>query len=310
MTDERPKYDPSDAEWRHWAWRALSAPFPEDSVERTKAEITRKGYDTTGIKYVYVAQRMNEVLGIGGWKMHCSYEVSESKTRAGRRIFDVTCDCGIVLIDRASALVWGEVSACGGHSSFTLSDAKKGAQTNAFKKAAAWLGCAWEAYAGILDDDHKPVPAVEDIMEKAMLSDQEVKAKIQEYAAELGKELCSSVTRGMDRSTERGKRAILSRLQLEMDKKKGPAKAGPSDHPIAHSLARTKPLERKAEGKSKRTLMEDKLWAAADMVHTDRTVSLAEIQKRYGVKSTLDMDPADLNDATEWYAERARGGAA
>ena len=35
-------------------YRALSKPFPEDAIERTKGTLTHKGYDTTGVKYQYI----------------------------------------------------------------------------------------------------------------------------------------------------------------------------------------------------------------------------------------------------------------
>ena len=49
-------------------YAALSAPFPEEAIERTDGKLTGKSYSTTGIKYQYVANRLNEVLGVGGWR--------------------------------------------------------------------------------------------------------------------------------------------------------------------------------------------------------------------------------------------------
>ena len=40
-------------------YAALSAPFPEEAIERTDGRITRRGYSTTGIKYQYVVNRLN-----------------------------------------------------------------------------------------------------------------------------------------------------------------------------------------------------------------------------------------------------------
>jgi hypothetical protein len=40
----------------------------------------------------------------------------------------------------------------------TEGDAKKGAFTNALKKAAAMFGVGRQAYEGTIDDDNEPVP--------------------------------------------------------------------------------------------------------------------------------------------------------
>jgi len=47
---------------------SLSAPFPEEAIERTNGNVTGRGYSTTGIKYQYVVNRLNEVLGLGGYR--------------------------------------------------------------------------------------------------------------------------------------------------------------------------------------------------------------------------------------------------
>jgi hypothetical protein len=52
---------------------------------------------------------------------------------------------------------FAEALADGGHTSFNEADAKKGAFTNALKKAAAMFGCGRQAYEGTLDDDNTPV---------------------------------------------------------------------------------------------------------------------------------------------------------
>ena len=49
-------------------YAALSAPFTDEAIERSDGRVTGKGYSTTGIKYQYVVNRLNEVIGIGSWR--------------------------------------------------------------------------------------------------------------------------------------------------------------------------------------------------------------------------------------------------
>jgi len=136
----------------------LSKPFPEEAIERTKGAETHKGYDTTGIKYQYVVNRLNEVLGIGGFRVDREFTMLEKTSSSGKPMYEATCDIVMQLgsWDNGAFIPMAEAVATGGHSSSNVADAKKGAFTNAFKKAAAFFGCGWQAYAGILDDDNVP----------------------------------------------------------------------------------------------------------------------------------------------------------
>ena len=51
-------------------YAALAAPFPEHCIQRTEGRLTGRGYDTVGYGYQHVANRLNEVLGVGGWRAH------------------------------------------------------------------------------------------------------------------------------------------------------------------------------------------------------------------------------------------------
>lgn len=140
--------------------KALMAPFPEDAIERTKGSVTRKGYDTTGVKYQYVVNRLNDVLGVGGWRFDATYDVTEHRTQKGRAMYAAECMLVLQLGEYRDGVfvVTAERSGPGGHDSLSRPDAKKGALTNALKKVAAMFGVGWQAYAGTLDDDHLPHP--------------------------------------------------------------------------------------------------------------------------------------------------------
>lgn len=146
-------------EQRREIWVNFSKSFPAEAIERTRGSSTGKGYDTTGIKYIYVTQRLNEVVGIGGWTTQQNIAVTTTKTKSGRDVYVATCDLHMFLLDfnaDGRPFEWAKTFGVGGHQSFTEADARKGAFTNAVKKAAANFGVGYQAYAGTLDDDATP----------------------------------------------------------------------------------------------------------------------------------------------------------
>ena len=58
-------------------YQQLAAPFPEHCIQRTEGRLTGRGYDTSGIGYQFIANRLNEVLGVGGWRAHRTVNVKE-----------------------------------------------------------------------------------------------------------------------------------------------------------------------------------------------------------------------------------------
>jgi hypothetical protein len=139
-------------------YAALAAPFPEHCIQRTEARTTGRGYDTTGIGYQYIANRLNEVLGVGGWRAHRTVAVKEILRNNGRPAFEAICDITLELGEWVDGdfVVFAESLADGGHVASSEADARKGAYTNAFKKAAAFHGVGRQAYEGTLDDDNVP----------------------------------------------------------------------------------------------------------------------------------------------------------
>jgi hypothetical protein len=139
-------------------YAALAAPFPENCIQRTEGRITGRGYDTTGIGYQFIANRLNEVLGVGGWRAHRTVNVKEVTRSNGRPAFEAICDLTLELgsWENGDFVVFAESLADGGHVASSEADARKGAYTNAFKKAAAFMGVGRQAYEGTLDDDNIP----------------------------------------------------------------------------------------------------------------------------------------------------------
>lgn len=139
-------------------YAALAKPFDEHCIQRTEGRLTGRGYDTTGIGYQHIANRLNEVLGVGGWRAHRTVTVKEIVRSNGRPAFEAICDITLELgewID-GQFIVFAESLADGGHLASSEADARKGSYTNAFKKAAAFFGVGRQAYEGSLDDDNLP----------------------------------------------------------------------------------------------------------------------------------------------------------
>jgi hypothetical protein len=141
-------------------YAALSAPFGQEAVERTDAKITGRGYSTTGLKYQFVVNRLNECLGgVGGFRAHRTVTVKEITRSNGRPAFEALCDLTLELgswSPEGKFVVFAEALADGGHIAASEADARKGSYTNAFKKAAAFFGVGRQAYEGTLDDDNVP----------------------------------------------------------------------------------------------------------------------------------------------------------
>ena len=139
-------------------YQQLAAPFPEHCIQRTEGRLTGRGYDTSGIGYQFIANRLNEVLGVGGWRAHRTVNVKEIVRANGRPAFESICDITLELGEWVSGdfVVFAESLADGGHLASSEADARKGAYTNAFKKAAAFFGVGRQAYEGSLDDDNIP----------------------------------------------------------------------------------------------------------------------------------------------------------
>ncbi len=168
-------------------YRRLSEPFPEEAIERTKGRVTGRGYDTSGVKVQYVINRLNGVLGLGGFRVEPDITVRERPARNGRTVFEAVCDITMQLgrWEDGSFVAFAEAPATGGHVAALEADARKGALSNAIKKAAAAFGVAWQAFAGRLDEDNSP-------------------AEHDDWRAE-GSEDSKPVQRGEQRSQENGR---------------------------------------------------------------------------------------------------------
>ena len=156
MTEEKTKIELDIKKKKLYA--ELSKPLDKKAIQRSKSEDTKKGYDTTGYGYQFIVNRFNEVLGIGGWNWSFEeIERAEGTYKSGTKFISITGKATIVL-----NLPNGQVSHSeyGGHQSSNLTDALKGASTNALKKTAAFFGVGKDAFEGSIDEDNQEQPEI------------------------------------------------------------------------------------------------------------------------------------------------------
>lgn len=108
----------------------LSAPLPPEAVTQHP---TKKFLSS--IKSIYVTERLNDVFGVGTWKVKT--EVVDSTTKM--------IVCKVTLSIPSYGI---EYECYGGNDNPDLGDAYKGATTDALTKIASWMGIGGEVFRG------------------------------------------------------------------------------------------------------------------------------------------------------------------
>ena len=109
---------------------ALEAGLPDEAVSQHP---TKKFLSS--IKSIYVTERLNEVFGVGSWRVET--EIVERSERM------------VVVKLRFSIPEYGIYYECfGGNDNADLGDACKGATTDALTKVCSWLGIGAEVFKG------------------------------------------------------------------------------------------------------------------------------------------------------------------
>lgn len=109
---------------------AIARPLPAEAVS---PHPTKKFLSS--IKSIYVTERLNEVFGVGKWKVETEVVDKEGKM--------------VVVKLKFSIPEYGIYYECfGGNDNSDLGDAYKGATTDAITKVASWLGIGSEVFKG------------------------------------------------------------------------------------------------------------------------------------------------------------------
>jgi hypothetical protein len=78
-------------------YQQLCAPFPREAVERTNGKQTGRGYDAAGVKVQWIIDRLNEVVGVGNWRVTRETFVHAATTGSGRKIYEAWSDVALQL---------------------------------------------------------------------------------------------------------------------------------------------------------------------------------------------------------------------
>lgn len=108
----------------------LGAPLPPEAVS---PHPTKKFLSS--IKSIYVTERLNEVFGVGSWKLFTEYVEKVDKMVVVKVTFRIP-EYNI------------DYECFGGNDNADLGDAYKGATTDALTKIASWLGIGREVFKG------------------------------------------------------------------------------------------------------------------------------------------------------------------
>lgn len=112
--------------------KKLKEPLPSEAVKPHPT----KTYLST-IKAIYVVERLNDVFGLGGWKVNNVFVERDGKFIVVKSTFEAT-EYGIVIPD-----------IFGGNDNADLGDAYKGACTDALTKIGSYLGIGMDIYKGL-----------------------------------------------------------------------------------------------------------------------------------------------------------------
>ena len=119
----------------------LDAPLPAEAV----APHPTKNYLST-IKAIYVTERLNQVFGVGAWRVRSDQIAHENKMVVVKVTFEIP--------------EYGIYYECyGGNDNADLGDAHKGAVTDALTKIGSWLGIGADVFKGKATATRQPTAA-------------------------------------------------------------------------------------------------------------------------------------------------------
>lgn len=215
----------------------LAAPIEDRYIETTPAT-KGKPYTSTGIRSVQVQiDRMNEVLGLGHWRVLTRYEDSGALCHATVVVGNDLAACSL---DATGGLVVGDATVLavrdgwGGHSRGSgRGDLYKGSETNALKRVLARFGPGAGVYRLDFDDDvnrsndprvaARPEPPVDaDATLRGLLADGDdalraLRARANDGMERYGLTAEQRATRLLTAQSEADVTALIARIDAAMD---------------------------------------------------------------------------------------------
>jgi hypothetical protein len=159
---------------RETIYLKLKAPFPDAAYG---ADITRSEKVLTSLKAHYVVERLNDVFGIGNWRLD-----GEWKDVDDGILFIGELTCQFTEDDKLVTISTGPVPGFGGVDHANSGDAYKSARTDCLSKSASLLGVGNEMYKGNVE------PRLSDAQKKALDVEEEPQKEATSPEEEVEKE--------------------------------------------------------------------------------------------------------------------------
>ena len=147
--------------------KKLNEPLPKEAV----APHPTKGYLST-IKAIYVVERLNEVFGLGGWKIENHFVekvtkvIKTSTTSSEKTMVVVKSKFTVTEVIENVSYKRIYVESYGGNDNDDLGDAYKGACTDALTKIGSYLGIGMDVFKGLGDKEQNRAPVAQKVASK------------------------------------------------------------------------------------------------------------------------------------------------
>lgn len=128
--------------------RELTAPLPSEAIKQHPTKIY-----LSSIKAIYVTERLNNVFGIGGWKLS-----TQEIERGDKGMVVVKATLTVPLYDIYYESYGGNDNGGDTSKNFDLGDAYKGATTDAITKIGSYLGIAIDVFKGKISAPRSQTP--------------------------------------------------------------------------------------------------------------------------------------------------------
>lgn len=124
-------------------YEKLKAPFPREAYEEDKS----RGFKMTSVKAQYIVERLNDVLGLGAWKLEGEFEKCNSGALFHGKL-TIKIDDHLIEVENTG---FSPVNT--NKKNNNVGDVYKGARTDCLSKCCSWIGIANDVYKGKVNPD-------------------------------------------------------------------------------------------------------------------------------------------------------------
>lgn len=124
-------------------YEQLKAPFPREAYEEDKS----RGFQMTSVKAQYIVERLNDVLGLGAWKLEGEFEKCNSGALFHGKL-TIKIDDHLIEVENTGFSAVNEKK-----KNNNVGDVYKSARTDCLSKCCSWIGIANDVYKGKVNPD-------------------------------------------------------------------------------------------------------------------------------------------------------------